>query len=79
MGFSRFSLTMADKEFKVHHRVICMIFPMIERAKNVSAESATCLRQRHVTLSIGPPLVSDTGVTLTTTALCSEDLFVFEE
>ena len=34
MGFSQFWLTMADKEIKVHHRVIRMIFPMIQRAKN---------------------------------------------
>ena len=34
MGFSRFWLTMADKEIKVHRRVIRMIFPMIHRAKN---------------------------------------------
>ena len=25
---------MADKELKVHRRIICMIFPMIQRAKN---------------------------------------------
>ena len=34
MGFSRFWLAMADKEIKVHRRVICMIFPMNQRAKN---------------------------------------------
>ena len=34
MGFSRFWLTMADKEIKVHRRVIRMIFPMIQRAIN---------------------------------------------
>ena len=34
MGFSRFWLTVVDKEFKVHHRVIRMIFPMNQRAKN---------------------------------------------
>ena len=33
MGLSRFWLTMADKEIKVHRRVIRMIFPMIKRAK----------------------------------------------
>ena len=33
MGFSRFWLTMADKEIKVHRRVIRMIFTMIQRAK----------------------------------------------
>ena len=34
MGFSRFWLTMAVKEIKLHRRVICMIFPIIQRAKN---------------------------------------------
>ena len=34
MGFSRFWLTMVDKEIKVHHRVLHMIFPMIQRTKN---------------------------------------------
>ena len=34
MGFSRYWLTMSDKEIKVHLRVIRMIFPMIQRAKN---------------------------------------------
>ena len=34
MGFSRFWLTMADKEIKVHRRVIRMILPIIQRAKN---------------------------------------------
>ena len=34
MGFNRFWLTMADKEIKVHRRVIRMIFSMIQRAKN---------------------------------------------
>ena len=33
MGFSRFWLTMADKEIKVHRRVI-RIFSMIQRVKN---------------------------------------------
>ena len=33
IGFSRFWLTMADTEIKVHRRVIRMIFPMIQRAK----------------------------------------------
>ena len=34
MGVSRFWLTMAEKEIKVHRRVIRMIFTMIQRAKN---------------------------------------------
>ena len=34
MGFSRFWLTMVDKEIKVHRRVIRTIFPMIQRVKN---------------------------------------------
>ena len=34
MGFSRFWLTVADKEIKVHRRVIRMIIPMIQRSKN---------------------------------------------
>ena len=34
MGFRRFWLTMADKEIKVHRRVIRMILTMIQRAKN---------------------------------------------
>ena len=34
MGFSRFWLNMAVEEIKVHSRVIRIIFPMIQRAKN---------------------------------------------
>ena len=34
MGFSRFWLNMADKEIKVHRRVIRVIFPMIQKATN---------------------------------------------
>ena len=59
MGFSRFWLTMADKEFKVHRRVIRTIFTMIQRAKNDRSERATCIRQcRFITSRISKSMNS---------------------
>ena len=34
MGFNQFWVNMAEKEIKVHRRVIRLIFPMIQRTKN---------------------------------------------
>ena len=47
IGLSQFWLNMAGQETKVHRRVIPMIFPMIQRAKNdrLVREQVTCLRQ----------------------------------
>ena len=61
MGISQFWLHMADKEIKIHRRVIRMIFPMIQRAKN----------NRSVRTAL---YVDDNGVTAVSTCYSLVDL-----